>query len=55
MSLLAGTDEFNATELFGVGKILPTLFVLFQTIRHSDVLTLSKTVYPSGSSVPAHT
>lgn len=41
VSLLAGTDEFNATELFGVGEILPTL-VLLQTIPHSDVLTLSK-------------
>lgn len=54
VSLLAGTDEFNATELFGVGKTLPAL-VLLQTIPHSDVLTLSKTVHPSGSSVPSHT
>lgn len=41
VSLLAGTDEFNATELFGVGEILPTL-VLLQTIPHSDIPTLSK-------------
>lgn len=54
VSLLAGTDEFNATELFGVGKIGPPL-VSLQTIPHSDVLTLSKTVHPSGSSVPSHT
>lgn len=31
VSLLAGTDEFNATELFGVGEILPPL-VLLQTV-----------------------
>lgn len=54
VSLLAGTDEFNATELFGVGKILSSL-VIVQTIPHLDVLTLSKAVHPSGSSVPAHT
>jgi len=49
VSLLAGTDEFNATELFGVGKI-PLL-----TIPHSDTRALSETVHPSGGSVPAHT
>lgn len=41
VSLLAGTDEFNATELFGVGEILPTL-VLLKTIPHSDFPTLSQ-------------
>lgn len=54
VSLLAGTDEFNATELFGVGKIQPSLVIL-QTIPHLNVLILSKAVHPSGSSVPAHT
>ena len=54
VSLLAGTDEFNATELFGVGKIPPTLVVL-QTIPLSDVLTLSKVPHPSGSRISAHT
>lgn len=31
VSLLAGTDEFNATELFGVGKILSVLVLLPQS------------------------
>lgn len=54
VSLLAGTDEFNATELFGVGEILPPL-VLLQTVPHSNVLVLSKTVQPRGNTVPSHT
>lgn len=39
VSLLAGTDEFNATELFGVGEFLPsTVYPSFQmfTIKHSS-------------------
>lgn len=54
VSLLAGTDEFNATELFGVGKLFLPPYVLLHTIPPSDVLTLSKAFLPSGNSVPAH-
>lgn len=54
VSLLAGTDEFNATELFGVGKVW-SILVFLQTIPHSDDLTLSKAVHPSGSSVSSRT
>lgn len=54
VSLLAGTDEFNATELFGVGKFMPTL-VLLQTILHTHVPALSKAVHPSDCSASAHT
>ena len=36
VSLLAGTDEFNATELFGVGE---TLLVFLQPVPHSDIST----------------
>lgn len=51
VSLLAGTDEFNATELFGVGEIL---LVLLQSVPHSDALTLLKTFQPPGSSIRLH-
>lgn len=51
VSLLAGTDEFNATELFGVGEILPTL-VLLKTIPHSDFPTLSQNLNLAALFVP---
>lgn len=35
VSLLAGTDEFNATELFGVGKTL--LSVVFSVLFPSCI------------------
>lgn len=40
VSLLAGTDEFNATELFGVGEVLRP--VLFFSSRRSLVHMLPR-------------
>ena len=48
VSLLAGTNEFNATELFGVGKNL-SAFVALHAILHSDVFAVSKSVHPCGN------
>lgn len=40
VSLLAGTDEFNATELFGVGEFLPsTVYPSFQMFTIKDSST----------------
>lgn len=45
VSLLAGTDEFNATELFGVGKILPCLTPDYPSFRCSYAIKDSSSIW----------